>query len=46
MWRGKPRELPPSPFLEAIRRELLARHEHRARKKPKPAHEQRTLFEC
>jgi superfamily I DNA/RNA helicase len=34
----------PSPMLEDIRQELLARHQHRATKKPKPVDRQQTLF--
>jgi DNA helicase-2/ATP-dependent DNA helicase PcrA len=44
LWRGQVRPCEPSPMLEDIYRELLARHEHRAQRKPAPSDRQQTLF--
>lgn len=44
-WRGKVREMAPSPFLDDIERQLLAFHQHRAKKKPVSLDRQQTLFE-
>jgi DNA helicase-2/ATP-dependent DNA helicase PcrA len=43
-WRGKPCELPPSPFVSIIDERLLARQTSRVRKRVPAAHEQLGLF--
>jgi DNA helicase-2/ATP-dependent DNA helicase PcrA len=43
-WRGKPCELPLSPFVRIIEERLLARQTSRARKRAPAAHEQLGLF--
>ena len=42
---GKVQKSQPSPFLRDIEQQLLERRKHRAKKKPAPQHQQRTLFE-
>lgn len=44
LWRGKVRPAEPSPMLEAVRRDLLACHQHRAVRKPAALDRQQTLF--
>ncbi len=44
-WRGKPQPMEPSPFLRDIEQRLLAQHEHRPMKKPRPQQEQLVFFE-
>jgi DNA helicase II / ATP-dependent DNA helicase PcrA len=43
--QGRIRESAPSPLLDDIQRQLLAYHQHRARKKAAPPDRQQTLFE-
>jgi superfamily I DNA/RNA helicase len=45
VWRGATRTLAPSPFLEAIAKELQDEHAHRAARKPKSKYRQLTLFD-
>ncbi|HUT92658.1 MAG TPA: UvrD-helicase domain-containing protein [Thermoguttaceae bacterium] len=42
---GKVQTSQPSPFLRDVEQQLLDRRKHRAKKKPAPQHQQRTLFE-
>jgi len=42
---GKVQESQPSPFLHDVEQQLQERRKHRAKKKPAPQHQQRTLFE-
>jgi DNA helicase-2/ATP-dependent DNA helicase PcrA len=44
-FKGAVRQLPPSPFLDDIQRQLLAAHQHQAVKKPVSLDRQRMLFE-
>jgi len=45
-WRGKIRDMAPSPFLADIERRLLAHCEHRAVRKPAMLDKQQTMFEA
>jgi DNA helicase-2/ATP-dependent DNA helicase PcrA len=44
LWRGQVRPCEPSPMLEDIRQELLARHQHQATRRPASPDRQQTLF--